>query len=64
MTRQRMFFETMEEVLPGLKVVIDNGGGSTTKLLPLESFSGDPIVSENATGLDSAAGAEGGSDYE
>ncbi len=38
-TKQRMFYETMEEVLPGLKVYIldDNG---TQKLLPLESFSG------------------------
>lgn len=39
MTRQRMFYETMEEVLPTMKIVIE-GDGSTTKLLPLESFSG------------------------
>ncbi len=36
-TKQRMFFETMEELLPGMKVIIDNGnGGTTEKLLPLE----------------------------
>jgi membrane protease subunit HflK len=64
MTRQRMFFETMEEVLPGLKVVIDSGDGSTTKLLPLESFTGDPVVSADATGRSYDAGTEGGSDYE
>lgn len=37
-TMQRMFFETMEEVLPSLKIVIDTGDGSMTKLLPLDSL--------------------------
>lgn len=36
-TKQRMFFEAMEDVLPGLKVVIDNGSG-IEKVLPLDSF--------------------------
>jgi len=40
MTRQRMFFEAMEEILPGLKVIIDSGDGATNKILPLESFTG------------------------
>ncbi len=39
MTRQRMFYETMEEVLPYLKIIIDNGDGQTQRLLPLEPFS-------------------------
>lgn len=34
-TKKRMFYETMEELLPDLKVIIDNGSG-TEKLLPLE----------------------------
>lgn len=39
-TKQRMFYETMEDVLPGLKVIIDNGDGTNTqKILPLDSFS-------------------------
>jgi len=38
MTRQRMFFETMEEILPGVKIIIDNGDGSTGRVLPLDSF--------------------------
>lgn len=38
-TKQRMFYETMEEVLPGMKVVIDDGDG-VQKVLPLESFTG------------------------
>lgn len=37
-TKQRIFYETMEEVLPDAKVVIDNGG--TQKVLPLEPFAG------------------------
>jgi membrane protease subunit HflK len=37
-TKQRMFYETMEDVLPDLKVVIDNAEGGVDKVLPLESF--------------------------
>lgn len=35
-TKQRIFYETMEEVLPGAKLIIDDG--TTQKLLPLEAF--------------------------
>ena len=35
-TKQRIFYETMEDVLPGLKVIISDGGTET--LLPLDSF--------------------------
>ncbi|MCL1849409.1 MAG: FtsH protease activity modulator HflK [Clostridiales bacterium] len=38
MTRQRMFYEAMEEILPGMRVIIDDGDGGTSKMLPLESF--------------------------
>ncbi len=37
-TKQRMFFETMQEILPELEVIIDNGDGSVQKVLPLDSF--------------------------
>ena len=37
-TRRRMFYETMEEVLPGLKVIIQTQDGSMTTMLPLDSF--------------------------
>lgn len=41
-TKQRMFYEAMEELLPDLKVFIDNSDGSTTqKLLPLEPLTGN-----------------------
>lgn len=36
-TKQRMFYETMEEVLPNLKVIID-GTDKTSTILPLDSF--------------------------
>ena len=45
-TKQRMFYETMEEVLPNLKVVIDDGSGSVQKYYPVESFSN--IISEKS----------------
>lgn len=38
-TKQRMFYETMEEILPEMKVIIQNGDGTTQTLLPLETFS-------------------------
>ena len=37
-TKQRMFYEAMEELLPELKIIIDDGSGETTKFLPLETF--------------------------
>ncbi|MDR1194590.1 MAG: FtsH protease activity modulator HflK [Peptococcaceae bacterium] len=38
MTKRRMFYETMEELLPGMRIIIDGGDGETSRLLPLESF--------------------------
>lgn len=38
-TKQRMFYETMEEVLPSLEIIIDSGNGSVQKILPLSNFS-------------------------
>ena len=36
-TKQRMFYETMEEVLPDLELIIDSSNG-VQKVLPLDSF--------------------------
>lgn len=36
-TKQRMFYETMEDVLPDMKLIIDDGSGMQ-KVLPVESF--------------------------
>ena len=35
-TKQRMFYETLEEVLPDMKIYITDG--KTQSLLPLDSF--------------------------
>lgn len=40
MTKQRMFYEAMEEVLPRMRIYIDNGSGDLNKILPLEPFGG------------------------
>ena len=40
-TKKRMFYEAMEDVLPSLKVIIESDGGQTQTILPLESFIGD-----------------------
>lgn len=36
-TKKRMFYETMEELLPDLKVVIDGSDGNMMTILPLDS---------------------------
>ncbi len=48
-TKKRMFYETMEEVLPDLKVIITGGNGTQT-LLPLEPFSGTSAAAAAQTG--------------
>lgn len=37
-TKKRMFFEAMEDVLPDLKVIIESPTGNTQTFYPLESF--------------------------
>lgn len=48
-TKQRMFYETMEDVLPNMKVIIDNGNGDIQKYYPVESFSNIDIKSTGNT---------------
>lgn len=47
-TKQRMFYEAMEDVLPGLKIVVDSGSG-VEKVLPLDSFADIAVVAGNET---------------
>ena len=58
-TKKRMFFETMEDILPELKVIITDG--DTQTMLPLESFTGNGSSgsgdTENASGS-SSSGAD------
>ncbi len=56
-TKQRIFYETMEDILPGLKVIITDG--QTETLLPLESFAGTddaaaPAAEEETKGEEAA----------
>lgn len=37
-TKRRMFYEAMEDILPKLKVIIDDGSGNVQKYYPIESF--------------------------
>lgn len=51
-TKKRMFYETMEEILPQLKVII-NGADGTQTMLPLDSFvsgTGVPAASSPVSG--------------
>lgn len=40
-TKQRMYYEAMEELLPGLKLIIDSSDGSIEKWLPLDALESD-----------------------
>ena len=40
-TKQRMYYETMEELLPNLKLIIDSSDGSVEKWLPLDVLESD-----------------------
>ena len=50
-TRQRLFYETLEDVLPDLKVIVDDGNVQT--LLPLGSLTGTQSTA-GSTGSDTA----------
>lgn len=52
-TKQRMYYETMEELLPDLKLIIDSSSGSIEKLLPLE-----PLTGETGAGTGTVPAAE------
>lgn len=49
LTEERMFYETMEEVLPGLTVIIESGNGQTQTVVPVNPLFGTvaPATSSN-----------------
>ena len=49
-TKQRMFYEAMEDILPDLKVIIESPNGNTQTFYPLESFTNPTGTSSNANG--------------
>lgn len=52
-TKKRMFYEAMEDVLPEIKVIIQDKEGSTSTILPLDSFVSEDS-SSNASGANTA----------
>ena len=52
-TKQRMFYETMEDLLPTMKVYIVDENG-TQKLLPLDSFT----AAQDSDSTDTTIGKE------
>ena len=46
-TKKRLFYETMEDILPELKVIITDG--NTQTLYPLESFSDYEVPSSSSS---------------
>lgn len=59
-TKQRMFYETMEDVLPSMKVYIVDESG-TQKMLPLDSFTSAMQSAGSVAGNGSAAAGSGSS---
>lgn len=62
-TKKRMFYEAMEDILPDVKVVIQSKDGSTSTILPLDSFVTEDAAPEgtsvqNSTVLQEDTGAE------
>ena len=58
-TRQRMFYEAMENVLPGLKVIIESPNGNTQTIYPLESFTGNQDDGQEEDSRQNPSGSSG-----
>ena len=58
-TRQRMFYEAMENVLPGLKVIIESPNGNTQTIYPLESFTGSQDDGQEEDSRQNPSGSSG-----
>lgn len=52
-TKQRMFYEAMEEVLPDLKVIIESPSGQMQTFYPVESF---VTIEDSTSGADTGTG--------
>ncbi len=49
LTKQRMFYEAMEDVLPGVKLIIDDGSGNLNKTLYLDELQLEDITNNNTS---------------
>ncbi len=58
-TKKRMFYEAMENVLPDIKVIIESADGTTSTVLPLDSFvSNSSSINDSADNSENTASAE------
>ncbi len=55
-TKKRMFYEAMEDILPDIKVVIESSDGTTSTILPLDSFVTDNSSSDDGRTENSGTG--------
>ncbi len=62
-TKQRMFYEAMEDILPDLKVIIESPNGSTQTFYPLESFTNPGSGSSDGNGSAPGAGTVSSGSY-
>ncbi|MDE7028410.1 MAG: FtsH protease activity modulator HflK, partial [Lachnospiraceae bacterium] len=60
LTKQRMFYETMEEVLPGVKLIIDDGSGTLNKTLYLDELQLEDITDSRFSQQADDAGTQEG----
>lgn len=58
-TKKRMFYETMEEVMPDLKVIITDG--NTQEMLPLEAFNNTTTATNDSNTSDKETASDGSS---
>ena len=54
-TKQRMFYEAMENVLPGVKLIIDDGSGNLNKTLYLDELQLEDITQRPESTQDAQA---------
>lgn len=58
-TKMRMFYEAMEDILPSLKIIIDSPDSTTQKLLPLDTFNEvTNVTNGNTTSADTNTDTE------
>ncbi len=59
-TKKRMFYEAMENVLPDIKVIIESADGTTSTVLPLDSFvsNSSSSINDSADNSENTASAE------
>lgn len=57
-TRQRMFYEAMEEILPELKVIIESPSGDVDMIYPVESFTDTDVGSRASTNVSDSTTAQ------